>query len=103
MMSSLSEDGSTEIITASNPESIDLVDNSASFTSRSLSIQISRCDSDDSSVECASEPEFLQFMEKFSFAIITAINFVDFGDVEPFIGPIKNAMQFVENHVVPTT
>ena len=102
-MASLSEDGSTEIVTASSPESIDMVDNSASFTSRSLSFQISRCDSNDTSVECASEPEFVQYMDKFSFAIITAINFVDFGDVEPFRGPIKNAMQFVENQVVPTS
>lgn len=42
-------------------------------------------------------------MDKYSIAVLTSINFVDFGDVEPFKGPIKHAMQWVEQRNVQTT
>jgi len=36
-------------------------------------------------------------------ALITASSFVDYGEVDPYKGPVKHAMQWVENTKVPSS
>lgn len=60
-MAEMSDDGSTEIMALADPFEVTLIDNAASFTSNSLSVQIKKCDSA-KRADCAPENELTAYL-----------------------------------------
>ena len=68
----------------------------ASYNSRFLALTILKCNNETSSVECASEEEFKQYLKNHTLSLITAYNYIDYDEVEAFKGPMKHTMQWVD-------
>ena len=75
-----------------DPENINLVDNSSSFNSEFLNVQIHRCNNATSTVTCASYAEIDTYIQDRRFGFGTLLNFIDYDEVDPFKGPLKTAL-----------
>ena len=93
----MSTDGqTTNMLTPKDPDSFDLIDNSAAFTSQFISAKVEKCNVLTSQVECASLEDIRKYLSSHTLGIVTAINFIDYREVDPYKGPLKNAAQWVE-------
>ena len=56
---------------------------------RFLTIEIHRCDQETSLHECADDAEFAAYLLRYEVTLITASNFIEYEDVDPFDGPLN--------------
>ena len=98
-MASVSGDGSTEILTLQDPELYSLIDNGASTTSQFLSLQIKKCDKQTSAIACADfgedEQFLIDYLSKHLVTVISAFNYIDYDEIDPFLGPLKYGTQWI--------
>ena len=70
------------------------------MSSEYLSFQIKACDNQTSTVTCADfgddEALFKEYLDKHSLLILNVVNFVDYSNIEPFEGPLKQTTQFMD-------
>jgi hypothetical protein len=83
-------------LTIKDPEKHFLKDIKDSLSSVILEINVARCHSATSNVECKSDEEALAYLEKFNIHLSTLINFIDYENVDPGVGPIKRTASTVE-------
>ena len=83
-------------MTIKNPEKYDLINTSANFDSKFIVFEILKCNVNTSSVGCASPEEIKDYVNNRSLGLISNFNFVDYDDVEPYKGPLKNTVQWIE-------
>ena len=55
------------------------------------------CDRDAQQADCASEEEFTKHLAEHQLGIITAFNYINFDEVDPFKGPLKDASQWIDS------
>ena len=88
-------DGSTNIYTIKDPEKYSLKNSVGSSTldAEFFSFVIKMCDNSTSTVVCASFGEnyehLIEYLTRFSLFIFTTTNYIDYDEVDPFKGPIK--------------
>ena len=97
----MSGDGTTNILTIKNPEKYDLINSSATFNSQFVVLEILKCEQETSSVQCAGHDEIVDYVTQHRLGLLTAFNYVDYGEVEPYQGPLKHAMQWIEFFQLP--
>ena len=84
------DDGFTPLYTVKNPELVNLRDNYDSSAMESLRVKFKRCINEtDSTTICASDSEIDAEIGRHNVLLTSLINFVEYEDVEPGIGPIK--------------
>ena len=78
-----------------------LSDNAAATTANYLNFMIKRCDNETSEVTCAdfgeNDENLKAHLAQFNLGLISAFNFIDYTDMEPFVGPVKHASNFIDN------
>ena len=84
------------MLTIKDPDSFDLIDNSAALTSQFITAKVEKCNDATSEVKCASIDEISDYIDRHNLGIMTAINFIDYREVGPYKGPLNNAAQWVE-------
>ena len=89
----MSGDGSTHIYALKNPEEFSLQGNPEAFQSQYLSFSISKCNNATSQEPCAdfgtNEEKLIEYLSKHNIALLSANSYVDFDEVDPFKGPVK--------------
>jgi len=55
-----------------------------------------RCNSETSPVPCASDEELDAYLEAHELGFLTAYNFIDYGDIKPFEGPLRQTSKMIE-------
>ena len=76
-------------MTLKNPELVNIRDSIDSSSVEGLRIYFRRCINETQSVVCASDEDIDQHIGKYYIMLSTLINFVEYEDVEPGVGPIK--------------
>ena len=90
------EKGFTQFLTIKDPELINLRDSLDSSAAESLRVILNRCRNDtQSSIVCASDQEIELKVGNTGLHITSLINFVEYEEVEPGIGPIKRIAKTV--------
>ena len=92
----MSGDGSTKIFTIKNPEKYDFINTASTFDSRYITLEILECDAATSIVPCAAPEDRESYIKNHRIGIVTATNYIDYGEVDPYKGPLKSAFQWIE-------
>ena len=90
----------TNIKTLKDPHKYDIVDNTSSFTAQFLQFYLKKCDNETSAIPCADfgqdEQELKKYLDSHVLSLMRLVNFVDYDEVEPGVGPVKRAFDFIE-------
>lgn len=95
LMADFSPDGkTTNILTLKDPHSYSIRDAISSFNSEYLAFQVHRCNNATSTVTCAdfgeNEENLGNYLAQYNMALITITNFINYDEVDPFVGPMKH-------------
>ena len=93
-MADFSPDGkTTNILTLKDPHSFSIRDAFSSINSEYLAFLVQRCNNATSTVTCAdfgeNEENLGNYLAQYDFGLMTITNFIDYDEVDPFVGPMK--------------
>ena len=81
------ENGVTNFLTIKDPSSYGLSGNL--YVGKSLAVDLVRCQPNVSPLPCAEESEIEEYMQKHTLWFSNIRSFIDYENVEPGIGPVK--------------
>ena len=89
------EKGFTNFLTVKNPELVNIKDSIDSAANEILTIFFRRCVNETRSVLCASDVEFEEYIGNHSVMLSSLINFIEYEEVEPGVGPVKRILRTI--------
>ena len=64
-------------------------------------LEVLQCNAATSNVTCATPNDIATYINNHRIGIVTATNYIDYGEVDPYKGPMKNAFQWIEYKEIP--
>ena len=82
-------------MTVKNPELVNIKDNIGSLAYELLFVSFRRCVNETQSVVCASDVDFKEHIGKYNVMLMSMINFIEYEEVEPGVGPVKRTLRTI--------